>query len=304
MPRISDSQRSRSKSNPLVLGTFSSLTLRHVTGVLGPKNQLVGKADTWDTSNGGFGQGAYNHWFQVNITSSAWLILAKGGSRPDRIQVSAYDQNLVPLESRAIWQEDSIRQGSYVPYLDHVVGAAADLYNESNPNRLDGGNDMYFPLQRGAYLICVSTTRNEPLDYALGIVVEFPTEDLYIQLEDTDGSVLLLEGEIDDANTITIPTPVTIDYTVPTGFNAFSNEICQVNSGVTVTVSANSEWFIGVQPTPAEANESKFKIEVTDTFDYNSIHDHSLSEWQAAWNATHQDTDKFPALFVPLTNRA
>jgi hypothetical protein len=34
-----------------------------------------------------------------------------------------------------------------------------------------------------------------------------------------------------------------------------------------------------------------------------SIHDRSLSEWQQAWESEHQDTDKFPDIFIPLTNR-
>jgi hypothetical protein len=36
---------------------------------------------------------------------------------------------------------------------------------------------------------------------------------------------------------------------------------------------------------------------------FDSIHDHSLTEWRDSWESTHQDTDKLPEVFIPLTNR-
>jgi hypothetical protein len=40
-------------------------------------------------------------------------------------------------------------------------------------------------------------TRNEPIDYNVGLVIEFPSEDLFILLEDLDGSKLALEDAVD-----------------------------------------------------------------------------------------------------------
>lgn len=186
--RISQPQRQRTQDSPLVVGTFSQLALRNLKGSLGPQNKVIGRADTRYTSNGGFGGGAYNHWFQFNITSPAWLIAAKGGPRPNYIQVSAYDLNLTPIQARSILQADTVSMTqdgvTYYPYTDHGAGAPSNLYNNFDPNRLDKGNSLYFPLETGSYLFCVSTTRNEPLDYEVAVVVEFPTTNFDLVLED------------------------------------------------------------------------------------------------------------------------
>jgi hypothetical protein len=56
-----------------------------------------------------------------------------------------------------------------------------------------------------AYLICISTTRNEPLDYEVGLVVEFPVTQLFIGLEDEDDIALFLqETAIDFSRTINV----------------------------------------------------------------------------------------------------
>jgi hypothetical protein len=186
--RISQSQRQRTKEDPLVLGSFNQLAIRSLKGTLGPKNQVIGRADTRYTSNGGFGGGAYNHWFQVNIESPGWIIVAKGGPRPKYINVSTYDLNLNPIQGRAIFDADSVTQETdgtiYHPYVGHVMGQQSDLYNQFFSNRLDRGDERYYTLETGAYLICISTTRNEPLDYEVGIVVEFPTTGFDILMED------------------------------------------------------------------------------------------------------------------------
>jgi hypothetical protein len=186
--RSSQSQRQRTQGDPLVLGPFSTLSVRNLRGTLGPKNQLVGKADTRSTSNGGFGGGAYNHWFRIDIASPAWIILAKGGPRPKYINISTYSLNLQPIEGRAIFDADSITETingeTYVPYLGHVMNKQSDLYNNFVPDRLDKGDQRYYPLDTGSYLLCISTTRNEPLDYEVAFVVEFPTTTFDILLED------------------------------------------------------------------------------------------------------------------------
>ena len=154
MSRVSSqtNQRQRTKENPLILGNFSELSLRYLEGTLGPLNQV---------GLNGYGVGTYNHWFQINITSPAWIITTKGGPRPNYIQVSAYDLNKIPIEGRMIFQGDSVSitdnlEESYYPYIDHIMGSASDLYNTFNQNSLDKGNDLYFNLNVGSYLICVS----------------------------------------------------------------------------------------------------------------------------------------------------
>jgi hypothetical protein len=279
---------------------------------LGPLNQLVGRADTSQQSNGGFGGGTYNHWFQVNLKKSGWIILTKAGSRPDYIQTSVYDLNKNPLEGRGVFQGDSVETetgaGVFYPYLNTVMGAQSDLYNAFVPSRLDRGDERYYPLEVGGYLVCVSTTRNELINYEVGIVVEFPVTQILIALEDEGSiSLMLQEAGIDSGTTINVVSPVLSDTiispssTVPNGFTPNS---CVINSGVTVTVLFGSEWFIG-NPVPPD-NTDKFAIsaEPVNNLYFDTIHDHSLEEWRESWEATHQDTDKFPTVFLPLTNRA
>lgn len=243
MARNPDIQRQRTQDNPLSMGQFSELSLRNLKGSLGPKNQVVGRRDTNQNSNGGFGGGAYNHWFSFTITAKAWIIIAKGGARPQYINVSMYDLNLNPIEGRGIFQDDSITvtidNQVYNPYVGHTMNAQSDLYNIFNPNRLDKGDERYYPLNPGTYLLCVSATRNEPIDYEVGVVVEFPSPDFVLLLEDY--GLLLLEN----------------------------------NDSI---LNDRSEFYDG-----------------------QDTHNHSLSEWQTAWEREHQADDRFPAFLVPLT---
>ena len=139
--RSSQAQRQRTKEDPLLLGSFSTLSVRTLKGTLGPRNQVVGRADTNFTSDGGFGGGAYNHWFRIDITSPAWLIFAKGGVRPKYINISTYSLNLTPIEGRAIFDADSITETvdgeTYVPYVGHMMNKQSDLNNNFVPTRLD-----------------------------------------------------------------------------------------------------------------------------------------------------------------------
>jgi len=162
------SQRQRTKENPLDLGTFGELSLRYLTGTLGPLSQV---------GLNGYGGGTYNHWFRINLVSPAWIIVAKGGPRPNYIQTSVYDLNTNPVNGLPIFDADSIRQGLnnvgsvYIPYLDTVMSHQSDLYNSFDPVRLDRGDDRYYPLPAGSYLLCVSSTRNERIDYSVGMLL-------------------------------------------------------------------------------------------------------------------------------------
>lgn len=302
MSRSSVSQPQRTQNNPLNLGTFSQTALRYLRGTLGAQWKPVGRADTNQTSNGGIGGGTFNHWFVVTLAEPGWIILTKGPPRPKYIQVSAYDLNKTPIQGNPIFDADSIRtttnRSVYIPYLDTVMSAQSDLYNTFNRLSLDRGDDRYYPLNAGSYLICISSTRNETLAYELGVVIEFPVDEAFFELEDVDGSVCLQETEI---NTAEIVGPILANLTI--SVNSFSETSCEIASGVTVTIDPGVTWYIGERIPAADYDNYKIILEVGNDAYYDTIHDHSLSEWQNAWDREHQDTDKFPELFVPLTNR-
>lgn len=259
----------------------------------------------------GYGGGTYNHWFQINVLQPAWIIATKAGPRPQYINVSFYDLNHNPIVGLNPFDNDSITDGRslttgdvYFPYLDTFMSAQSDLYNTYDRLRLDRGDDRYYPLPAGSYLLCVSSTRNEPLDYAVGLVVEFPITELLLALEDF--SLYLQENTIDPVTTVTIESPVTVDTIVSNVAgkpNGFTQDLCAINAGVTVTILDTSEWLIGQQQTGGVAANDAFLLEYGNEEFLNTIHDHTLSEWRDAWNQQHQQTDKFPDIFIPLTNR-
>jgi len=308
--RSQETQRQRTQNNPLVLGSFDTTTLKYLKGRLGPLNQLVGRADTSQQSNGGFGGGTYNHWFQINLQASAWIIVAKSGSRPNYIQTSVYNLDKKPIEGRSIFQADSVAlpngtQNLY-PYLGTAMGAQSDLYNTFDGGRLDRGDERYYPLNIGSYLLCVSTTRNELLDYEVGLVIEFPITEMVFALEDEDDIGLFLqETLIDNITTLSVESPVAFDLIISSTIgqpNGFTLNSCTVNAGVTVTVLNGSEWFIGNKIDTESGKGFNFFLDAPLSY-FDSIHDHSLTEWKESWENTHQDTDKFPSVFVPYANR-
>jgi hypothetical protein len=85
----------------------------------------------------------------------------------------------------------------------------------------------------------------------LGWVVEFPATEMFISLEDEgDIGFLLQETAIDFSRTINVISPVAVNTTISSSIdqpNGFTEEICVINSGVTVTVLFGSEWLIGTQ---------------------------------------------------------
>lgn len=248
MARNPSPQRQRTQNSPLNLGTFNQLTLRNLKGSLGPENRVIGRADTSQSSNGGYGGGTYNHWFKIGLLSPGWLIFAKGGERSKYINISTYDLNLNPIEARNVFDADSVvmqvNGDIYHPYVGHMMAAQSNLYNLYNPQRLDKEDNRYFPLETGEYLLCISSTRNELISYEVAMVVEFPVTGFYLDLE---------------------------DYT-----------------------------YLLYEDTPTE---SLIEADVTDNYEENDLHDHSLSEWDTAWKREHQDSERFPAILVPLTTR-
>jgi hypothetical protein len=217
--RNQQTQRQRTKNNPLSLGTFSQTSLRLLKGTLGPKSQVIGQADTWDTSNGGYGGGTYNHWFKINITADAWMLIVKGAPRPKYINVSVYDLNQNPIESRNIFDKDSIavttNDTTSYPYVGHTMNAQSALYNNFNGNFVDKGDNRYFILPAGFYLLCISTTRNEPLDYSVGLVLQFSDSNSSYLLETGVENYLVFESA---SSPVTLLDPVNYIY-----FDLFSN---------------------------------------------------------------------------------
>ena len=296
------SQRQRTVDNPLFLGTFTQTSLRYLQGTLKP---------TYEVQSNGYGGGNYNHWFSVEITSPAWIILTKDGDRSKYINISFYDLNLIPIEGRSIFQADTApgdflfdqEDEIYYPYVGHAMSAQSDLYNTFNQYLPFKGDDRYYPLGAGRYLICVSNTRNEPINYNVGLAIEFPNEDLLILLEYLDGSSIALEDGIDKGNTTTIGPIISVDTVIDGGFNAFTEILAQINPGVTVTIDEGFTWFIGESVPTEEEPQSLFLLDPSPTYDIVQDHEHSRTEWVEAWNREHQQSDRFPAVFEPLITR-
>ena len=201
MARVSQRpQRQRTSNDPLPLGSFSSTSIRLLTGNLGPVSR---------PNRGGYGGGSFNHWFKVKLETAGWIILANGSTKPKFINISAYDLNKNPIEGRAIFQADSIDQFNsegvrQYPYLGTVQGAQSDSYHTFDARRLDRGDDRYFALPVGEYLICISSVRNEPVDYSVGVVVEISDPFPVLLLEDF---TRLLFEDTDISNIVCDTTP-------------------------------------------------------------------------------------------------
>ena len=201
MTRVSQRpQRQRTSNDPLPLGSFSSTSIRLLTGNLGPVSR---------PNRGGYGGGSFNHWFKVKLETAGWIIIANGSTKPKFINVSAYDLNKNPIEGRAIFQADSIDQFNsegvrQYPYLGTVQGAQSDSYHTFDARRLDRGDDRYFALPVGEYLICISSVRNEPVDYSVGVVVEISDPFPVLLLEDF---TRLLFEDTDISNIVCDTTP-------------------------------------------------------------------------------------------------
>lgn len=218
--RNQQTQRQRTKDNPLFLGEFERTSLRLLKGTLGPTSQVVGRADTWDTSNGGYGGGTYNHWFQIHLETNAWIITVKGEPRPKYIQVSTYDLNQNPIQARNIFDKDSIKTTvdgkDYYPYVGHTMNAQSDLYNSFDPTRTDLGDNRYFVLPPGNYLLCISSTRNEPINYSVGLVIEVEDFEPEYLLETGGGNYLVFETATSPANFLDPENHIYFD--VPQGY--------------------------------------------------------------------------------------
>ena len=307
------SQRERSQNNPLNLGVFDRTTLRMLKGTLGPRSQII---------SGGYGRETYDHWFQVTLDSEAWIILFKsksglatGNTLPSanrsgltsRFSIGVYDRNKNPIEGRGIFQADSKFSASY---LGHVMGAQSDLYNTFDPNRADKGDEQYFPLPKGKYLICISAERNEEFQYNVGLAVEFqtPTDELFFLCEDTSEiTYLITENDLNESVVEIVPNTVTSGITLST-LNGFTENLCTIvdpNGVVQVNYQSSDgnplSWLIG--PDPGDIAVGRVLLDATENW-IDTTHEHSLTEWRAAWERDHSMDDKFPTEFAAYTNVA
>ena len=178
------------------------------------------------------------------------------------------------------------------------MNAQSNLYNTYNPSRLDKGDDRYYALPSGAYLICISTTRNEPLDYSLGLVVEIQQQQFELLLETGGIDHFIYENELSLNNTIIIGPVFNSNYTLATNFNAYTSTTATIDSGSTVTIPSTSTWFIS--SSALLQDEDYILLDTTENYTGEDEHQHSLSEWQTAWQRDHQQDDRFPDIFLPL----
>ena len=96
---------------------------------------------------------------------------------------------------------------------------------------------------------------------------------------------------------------ISVNTVVNGGFNAFTEELAQINPGVTVTINDTYTWFIGTAVPPSEEPRDLFLLDPSPSYDFLDAHEQSRSEWVEAWDREHQQTDKFPAVFEPLITR-
>ena len=307
------SQRQRNQYNPLNLGRFSQTSLRLLTSTLGMRSQII---------SGGYGNNTYNNWYQVTLDVPGWIILIKAGttlstsnaSRSDLnygnnsyFDVGVYDQNRNPIDGRIIHQHPQA-------YWGHVAGAQSDLYNTYNPDRFDKGNEMFYELEPGNYLICVSATRNEEFKYALGMVVEITDlDEQFILTEDALISYVLQENTLQTSGgnpIVEIPSEIRADITLDTT-SAFTVTYADIGSGYFVQVnnqnpqtSGDLTWIIGpdLGIEPSDDSEDRILLDATEGWT-DTIHSHSLSEWKTAWEREHSMDDRFPSgVFAPYTD--
>lgn len=299
-------QRERSQYNPLNLGTFYQTSLRLLIGDLGPKSKII---------QGGYGEDTYNHWFKVSLAAPAWIILIKAGSklsteniRPDqgtpynksRFDFSVYDLNKNPIQGRVIIEEPR-------EFAGQAAGAQSDLYNFSNYDRADLGNDMFYKLEPGHYLICISAIRHELMTYGVGMVIEFqtPNDELFVLCEDTIQSFVLQESaQASDIGFLydEIISPITSNKLVDQRNAATANQAL-VQSGVVVQVNyentdlENLTWYIGPPFPNVDPEDDRILLDATDNW-VDTIRERSLSEWKAAWERENMESFPF-RVFTP-----
>ena len=172
---------------------------------------------------------------------------------------------------------------------------------------------MYYELEPGNYLICVSATRNEEFNYGVGLVIDINDDrEQYILTEDTILSYVLQESELNVPGSepfISIPSNIITDVTLAVN-SAYSVTYAAIASGVFVQVNNNNPttsgeltWVIGPdlgQNTGGDGD--KIILDATENWT-DTLHELSLTEWKEAWARDHSMDEKFPSgVFVPYAN--
>lgn len=318
MGNNSTSQRQRSQFNPLNLGKFDRTSLRVLTGTLGMRSEII---------RGGYGRDTYNHWYQVTLIDRGYILLFKAGTKPatanlafpnssvganpkyaaDRFMIAVYNQNTNPIIPLPIHQQPEI-------YYGQVAAVQSETLNNSDPiYRFDNGNEMYFELEPGNYLICVSAVCNELIDFAVGLVLEFPsTDEQFILLENRELAYMLQEDILsgDDPLRIReIPSPISANTTLDT-FSAFTPPPCTINQGVFMQVNNATvsgvplTWIIkDISASPSDALNDRIFLDATPNWASSEPIIHSRTEWRNAWKRDHQQDNRYPAIvFDRYTN--
>lgn len=197
MSKLEVSQRSRSLSNPLDLGVFDRISIRHFTGRLGAENK--GQAP-FRLSNSGAQNASQNVWFQFKLNQPSYVTLIKDPSL-DRTFTRWYNLALCTNDGP---ERKSIGHPIYYDknnkFYRGMVGATqSDLYNviDEQSSYRDQNRTTLLPLSKGTYKLNVNTQRWDMIRYDMYMIVETPSKTGYCVLEDysnTDNSYLALES--------------------------------------------------------------------------------------------------------------
>ena len=57
-----------------------------------------------------------------------------------------------------------------------------------------------------------------------------------------------------------------------------------------------------VLPVQGEQIEGFIELEFGPNYDIEDVHEHSLTEWETAWNLEHTPDQPFPSVLIPLTS--
>jgi len=178
-------QRGRSYYSPLDLGTFDQTSIRYLQGRLGAENK--GQAG-FRSTNDGTANAYMNVWFQITLTTEAYLILIKENKRQRRnYNVSVYPKN---LEHNQLSYPMKVN-GADSFYSSVVAGYTSDLYNiiDDQSKLKDKNRTSLYPLKPGTYVINFSTQRWDVFQYGVYLIIEAPFQSGYLQLEDEPDAI-------------------------------------------------------------------------------------------------------------------
>ena len=169
---------------------------------------------------------------------------------------------------------------------------------------------MFYPLEAGNYLLCISATRNEMMTYGVGLVIEFPSDDTnFILTEDFVEAFVLQEnlnvGPGGSLDYIEIPPVVNTDITL-TDQNAFTPNSCTILNGTNAvqinyeaTNTSGNLTGISVLTSPLEMKMMIGFFWIQQRIS-STNHEHNLAFVCQAWR--RENMGNFPAFFIPYTH--